>query len=308
MFYFNFRSSINVGSAPVRTRSGPGSRRRACRTAPCLLALEARALLSTLTVTNDGDSGSGSLRAALGSAVAGDTIKFAPSAYGTINLTSGPLKVATSVSIDGPGADKVTIDGNKTFQDLLVEANVTARVSGLTITDGVAPASYPDSGGGGIFNQGSLTVANSVVTNNNGGVYGVGGGISNNGTLTVANSVISNNYAGGDGIGGGISNNPSATLVVTGSTITNNSTSATGFGGGGIANLGTLTITSSIISNNTGNNGGGIYSGDEFGAGNVTITGSVVSNNTAEGGGGLELSGSTATISRQHVREQYRRQ
>ncbi len=72
---------------------------------------------------SDADSGSGSLRGALGSAVAGDTIKFAPSAFGTIKLTSGPLEVATNVSIDGPGADKITIDGNKTFQDLLFARN-----------------------------------------------------------------------------------------------------------------------------------------------------------------------------------------
>jgi hypothetical protein len=149
MFLLNFRWLINHRSASVRRRSGAGSRRQACRVAPRFLPLEVRTLLSTLTVTNDGDSGSGSLRGALGSAVAGDTIKFAPSAFGTIKLTSGPLEVATNVSIDGPGADKITIDGNKTFQDLLVEANVTARVSGLTIADGVAPATYPDSGGAG---------------------------------------------------------------------------------------------------------------------------------------------------------------
>ena len=76
---------------------------------PQLAALEVRALLSTISVTNDNDNdnGNGLLRAALASAANGDTIDFAPSAFGTIALSSGPLEVATSVKIDGPGASKV---------------------------------------------------------------------------------------------------------------------------------------------------------------------------------------------------------
>ena len=65
--------------------------------------LEPRALLSTLTVTNDADSGQGSLRYELGQAQNGDTIVFSPKAYGTITLSSGPLEVATGVNIKGPG-------------------------------------------------------------------------------------------------------------------------------------------------------------------------------------------------------------
>ena len=167
------------------------------RCLPQLAALEARALLSTITVTNDDDSGSGSLRAALGSAVAGETIKFAPSAYGTITLSSGPLEVTTSVTIDGPGPNKVTINGNDTYQDLVVDANVTATISGLTITGGQAPASYPYAGGG-IYNDGNLTVDDCVITGNS---APCGGGIGNSGSLTVSDCSVSNNT--GDN-GGGI--------------------------------------------------------------------------------------------------------
>ena len=74
----------------------PRSRRRSLRCVPQLAALELRALLSTISVTNDNDNGNGSLRAALASAANGDTIDFAPSAFGTITLSSGPLEVATS--------------------------------------------------------------------------------------------------------------------------------------------------------------------------------------------------------------------
>ena len=97
---------------------GKGRRRPRQTFRPDLLALETRALLSTLTVTNDNDSGTGSLRAQLAAAHAGDTINFAPSAYGTINLTSGPLQVATSVKIKGPGAKEVTVSGGGQFDRL----------------------------------------------------------------------------------------------------------------------------------------------------------------------------------------------
>ena len=134
----SFRFSILLGRR-FGVRYRPQSRRRSLRCAPQLGALEVRALLSTLTVTNDNDSGTGSLRAALTSAANGDTIDFARSAYGTITLSSGPLEVTANVNIDGPGANKVTVSGNDTFQDLLIDANVTATISKLTITDGTTP-------------------------------------------------------------------------------------------------------------------------------------------------------------------------
>jgi len=242
---------------------------------PRVAGLEERALLSTITVTNDGDSGQGSLRQALQSAVAGETINFARSAYGTITLTSGALEVATGVTINGPGANRVTINGNNTYQDLLIDAGVTARVSGLTITGGTDPAS--GTGGGGIVNNGTLTVANCSITGNSALDGTGGGGIVNNGTLTVANCSITNNSAP-DGSGGGINNNGSGTVTVTGSTIANNS-APTG-GGGGIANgSGTLRVTSSVVSNNTASQGGGV---DVF-EGNLNVVNSLFLGNTAVG-------------------------
>jgi hypothetical protein len=272
--------------------SGRRSKRAQARYLPQLGILEARALLSTITVTSDNDSGSGSLRAALASAVAGDTISFARSAYGTITLSSGPLEVTTNVTIDGPGPNKVTVDGNNTYQDLVVDANVTATISGLTFTGGNAPASYPY-GGGGIFNAGTLTVDDCVVSGNSSAENG--GGIDNNGSLTVSDTSVSNNT----GLyGGGISNNPFANLNVSDSKISNNSVSADDGFGGGINNLATVTITGSVISNNSGQNGGGIFSGYLFGPSSVTITSSVVNANTSPSeGGGMQLQDSGATIS-----------
>ena len=119
------------------------------------------------------------------------------------------------MTIQGPGSKKVTINGNNSFEDLSVNANVTATVSGLTFTGGeVSASSY---GGGGINNDGTLTVADCVVAGNSTAFNG--GGINNNGSLTVNHSVVSDNTGF---YGGGIFNNSFGVLAVNGSTITGN--------------------------------------------------------------------------------------
>ena len=290
MPFFGFSRSANGDRHQEQRPNKPGGRnRRHCRVdgtrlRPLIDALEVRALLSNIvTVTNTNDSGAGSLRNAISSATSGEIIKFARSAYGTITLSSGPLEIAANVTIDGPGANHVTINGNNTFQDLVVDANVTASISGLTITGGEGPATYPYEGGG-IFNNGTLTVANCLITNNS-AVFD-GGGIANNGSLTVTNSVVSNNTAAS---GAGIENDPTASLEISGSTITGN---AAGFQGGGLDNAGTATVTGSIVSKNAAYGGGGGINSDSFaaGEGTLTITNSSVSNNSAADGGGLSVS------------------
>ncbi|HLO47523.1 MAG TPA: hypothetical protein VK211_03760, partial [Kamptonema sp.] len=59
----------------------------------------------SLTVTNNNDSGTGSLRAAIASAAPGDTIVFDASlANQTIALTSGQLIIDKNLIIDGNAA------------------------------------------------------------------------------------------------------------------------------------------------------------------------------------------------------------
>jgi hypothetical protein len=78
---------------------------------PALECLEDRTLPSTLTVVNLNDHGAGSLRAELAQARPGDTIVFAHQLHGTITLTSGELEVRNSVTIKGPSADLLAING-----------------------------------------------------------------------------------------------------------------------------------------------------------------------------------------------------
>ena len=70
-----------------------------------------------LLVTNLNDSGPGSLRQVIASALANpgaDTVGFQAGLSGTIKLTTGELTIAEPLTIVGPGADLISIDGNKT--------------------------------------------------------------------------------------------------------------------------------------------------------------------------------------------------
>src|SRR5262249_47548468 len=106
-----------------------------------------------ILVTNTNDSGSGSLRDALAIANDGDTID-ATGVSGTILLTSGELQINHSVTINGPGAGNLAVNGNATsrvFHNFA--ANVT--ISGFTITNGFTESN----GGSGILNEGGLTIS-----------------------------------------------------------------------------------------------------------------------------------------------------
>jgi hypothetical protein len=131
---------------------------------------------ATITVTNTNDSGPGSLRQALANANNGDTINFAVT--GVIALTSGELVITRNVTISGPGANQLSIDGNQGTFVFYVDTNATiATISGLTIRNGV----------NGIGKFGTLTVSNCVLSGNS-------VGIANNGhNLTVVNSNVSDN-------------------------------------------------------------------------------------------------------------------
>jgi len=82
-----------------RERRARGRDRKRSRVAPLVEGLEGRALLSTLTVMNNGDSGPGSLRATAAAAAAGDVILFSPSLDGqTITLSSGEINLTLVVA------------------------------------------------------------------------------------------------------------------------------------------------------------------------------------------------------------------
>src|SRR5208337_3579836 len=202
------------------------------------------------------------------------TITFAVD--GTIDLNSVLPALNNNITIQGPGASNLTVqrDFSAWSSIFVVDSGVSVNLSGMTITGGYVS----NSGGGGIFNAGTLTVNNSTFTDN----YAYdGGGISNYGTLTVNNSTFTNNSApdGTDqGYGGGICNQGGSAMNITNSTFTDNSA----FGGGGISsNGGTGMVTNCTISGNTSQYSGGIWGENgPHGYGTLTLNNTIVAGNT----------------------------
>ena len=231
----------------------------------------------------------GDLRYAITNAQSGDSITFSVS--GTINLSAPLPYLNRNISIQGPGANSLTVNGAG-GQVTLVASGATVEISGMTITGGVG-------NGSGVFNAGTLTLNGVKVSGNtagdptNGG--GTGPGIWNylNATLHLNNSTVSGNSAIGNlsynpSRGAGIANYGSLTL--NGSTVSGNSASG-GFGGG-IHNIGTLTATNSTISGNSASSGGGIYTSH----GTTALTNVTISGNTASIGGGIYNYDAPATL------------
>ena len=242
---------------------------------------------ATLTVTHSGDSGAGSLRAAITSAGIADTIIFDASLSGATIYLATTLDLTNNVTIDGSAlAAPITLSGdtdNNGVGDVgvfYVHPGVTATVDSLNITKG-----YTNGFGGGIKSYGTLTVTNSTLSGNS-GFYG--GGISTSGgsTLTVTHSTLSGNSGT---YGGGIYNGGDA-LTITDSALSNNSAASTG---GGIYSTGTLTIiNSTLLSNVSATIGGGIFS-----TGTLTITNTtLVGNSALAGSGGGIWSGNTLLV------------
>ena len=90
---------------------------------------------ATVVVANTDDAGAGSLRDAIASATAGDTLDLS-SLFGSIVLSTGELVITKDLTIMGPGAGSLTIDGNSASRVLSIDSGNTLTISGLTITGG----------------------------------------------------------------------------------------------------------------------------------------------------------------------------
>jgi hypothetical protein len=233
-------------------------------------------VVDRVTDNNPGGGGQGTglagdLRYAITQAQSGDSIGF--SVTGTIHLSNALPGLTKNITIKGPGANQLTVDGagNRAFA---VGSGTTIIIAGLSITGGV-------SNGGGIFNAGTLTLNEVVVSGNqagdptNGG--GTGAGIWNytTGALTLNSSTVSGNTVVGNS-----SYNPSR--------------------GGGIANYGKLDINNSTISGNTASEGSGAGISNTLATSTVTIRNSTVSSNSATGfvgvGGGIANHGTFKAV------------
>ena len=219
---------------------------------------------------------------------AGSVIEFDPKVFGTpqtIKLSSALnlSETAGAEVINGPGANLVTVSGNNSVGVFFVNGGVSATIAGMTISHGA-----PNSNGGGIDNEGTLTVSNSTVADNSVGYTHVGGGIFNDsdGTLTVSNCTIANSSAYS---GGGIDNY--GTLTVSDSTFADNTSFS---GGGGFLNqeTGTMTVSDCTIADNIGGGYGGGFKSD----GTLTVSDCTIADNSAWYGGGMTGQYGTMTL------------
>jgi hypothetical protein len=213
----------------------------------------------------------------------------------TTVATTAEIGIDNDVILDGEG--ELTVDGGGSHRVFSVSPGVTAELEGLTIIGGAAIWQ-----GGGIANNGVLTLTSTTVSENQaggggGGVFNAGtmtlnlatiadnqadsaGGILNQGALTVVDTTVSGNASVGEA--GGLSNHPGATASLTRTTLEGNN--VTSGSGGGIANSGTITLIDTTVSGNQVRwHGGGIFQN-----GSMVLTNSTISGNTAVYGGGLQ--------------------
>ena len=227
------------------------------------LPVSAAVCSSSVVVSNNNDSGAGSLRQAIADVCANGTITFDRSLSGQTIILWSELYINNSITIDGSTlTDQITInaDDHSRIFDISTIGNVALK--SMKIINGRA------GGGGGIVNEGTLTITNSTIADNE-GLSTEGGGIYNmGGFLTVINCTFSGNTTFG-GAGAAIYND--GTLVVKNSTFTGNSA----YFGSSIYNLPGRIMTlvnCSVFGNSSGS--------AIFNSGNMTITNTILAGTT----------------------------
>jgi predicted outer membrane repeat protein len=243
----------------------------------------------TYNVTSGADAGVGTLRWAIEQANANpgsDNIVIQPNV--TVALTSKLDTITEHVTITGAGASLSIVKWdvaaqfrifhigtaqNVTIENLTLE-NGHALLGGgilndgnLTLRDSVIRDCEADTMGGGVFNSASgvLYVQYSTIVSNKGSS---GGGLANSGTMNMLNCYVIANSA--TQAGGGVLNNTNSTLNINDSFIDYNYAADIG---GGILTKGTMTITGGRIYENTAiNGGGGLANGDVPAGGGIQTT------------------------------------
>jgi CSLREA domain-containing protein len=256
------------------------------------LANDQQCSLREAVIAANTDSAQGGCRAGNGT----DTIEIPAGMYaralGGPNenaAATGDLDIVANVTLHGAGAGSTKIDAKRMDRVFEVASGVTARIEGLTITGGKAPAGGPGAStapfaasgtpgqdGGGVLNQGTLTIVASTVTDNLAGDGGKGGTADNSlgGTGGVG-------YSGGGGQGGGGGGiYTSGTLTLTGVTVSANSAGSggpagTGIGAGAADGPGG---EGTSLPGGSGGAGGGV---DGAGSGTTTLTDTTISGNHA---------------------------
>ncbi|CAG0931569.1 hypothetical protein TFLX_02182 [Thermoflexales bacterium] len=206
----------------------------------------------------------------------------------TLSLTQGiyleSVVIPKSLTLIGSEPLSTVLDGNNLGRVISVTAGVNANITNVTIQNGLVS---DGSNGGGISNQGILTLTNSYVMHNWVSFFGNipgGGGIYNVGTLNIISSTIKQNSAAGvDDIGLGVAN--LGTLKIMNSSVSQNESNVSPPPGSGIYNGGVATLIGVIVDHNEGT---GIQNQAD---GVLSLYNSIITNNTGEVVGGIHNKG-----------------
>jgi hypothetical protein len=237
------------------------------------------------------------IRIANGSLGTSDTITFSPAVFNTprtLSLAAGEFAVTDPVTLKGPGAGLLTLNAggeSRVFDVALSNATSLASISGLTMINGFANATY--GAGGAILANAKLAVSDVVISNCKTSSNGGGGGIYASAGLTLSSVAISDCAASA---GGGVCAN--GDIVIERSSFVNNV--ATYYGGGLRIVLSGLTmqISDSAIVGNSLNlmydytQGGGIFITGDLNSAGSFIRNSTISGNIAGPlgiGGGISM-------------------
>lgn len=221
-------------------------------------------------------------------------------------IGANALPVITGdISIIGNGATLTRDVSAPDFRFFRVANGATLTLENLTLDNGHTSGTSDAGDGGAIYNDGTLTIVDSIFTGNRanieaGAIYNNddqilnitnssftdnralgddGGAIDNHGIVTISGTTFADNHADGDD-GGAIWNDDDALLIISDSIFTLNSASDEG---GIIMNFGTITLNNNIIANNSSGGDGGAISSD---TGTITITNGNFSNNISGDDGG----------------------
>lgn len=264
---------------------------------------------TTHLVTNCNDSGTGSLRDAVNSALSGDTVDLTELTCSTVTLSTGSVTIAANdLSIIGSGVDALTIEGSGTDRVFTHTGTGILAVTALAIRGGVV-TSKESADGGCILSPGRVMLDHADIRDCTAtGLGGARGGCIAAGTISlidsrletciaqVAETSYQRAYGGAIHIG-----SYDGTVDLTRSSITDSSAIAplsSGMGGGIFAQAGSITSSDSTLSGNSAIGapyvaGFGNFSSDQgfggavFSVGSLTITGTTLFDNTATSGGAI---------------------
>jgi hypothetical protein len=197
---------------------------------------------------------------------------------------NGDLDILEELTITGEGNDHTIIDANgPIIQDraFFIAVGVVAVIQGVRIQNG-----FTQLNGGGILNNGQLTLSNLAITDSHGNH---GGAIASTAPLVIYDSLIVNNSA--QYHGGGVINYDD--LEMRGVTMSSNDAPDDGGAIYYISVDSNIRITNSSIFNNVADHGGALAGS----AGRVLILGSRISGNSARFyGGALTLTDSVVDV------------